>query len=140
MNSPAPGISGIGQIALRVNDLDAAVAFYRDVLGLEFLFRAPPGLAFFQCGGTRLMLSNPEASGANSPSFALYYSVKDIQAAARALESRGGKLEEQPHIVAKLPHAEVWIAFARDADGNLAGLISEVPTGSPSHSRPPSSA
>jgi methylmalonyl-CoA/ethylmalonyl-CoA epimerase len=123
----APGITGIGQIALRVNNLDAAVAFYRDVLGLKFLFQAPPGLAFFECGGTRLMLANPEASGAASPAFALYYSVEDIQSAARVLESRGGTIEQQPHRVAKLPHAEVWIAFVRDADGNLAGLISEVP-------------
>ena len=122
-------IDRIGQIAMTVGDLPRAVAFYRDVLGLRFLFEAPPAMAFFDCGGVRLMLSLPEPDGAHAGhEFAaiLYYAVDDIQQAARTLEGRGVRFEQPPHIVARLPHADLWMAFLRDSEGNLLAIMREV--------------
>jgi catechol 2,3-dioxygenase-like lactoylglutathione lyase family enzyme len=126
------GISGIGQIAFTVADLPRAVAFYRDVLGLRFLFDAPPSLAFFDCGGTRLMLAPPEREGAAAGqqfNSILYYTVPDIHAAARALGERGVSFEQPPHVVARLAAADLWMAFLRDPDGHLLAITSEVPRG-----------
>ena len=124
------GLSRIGQIAMTVDDLPRAIAFYRDVLGLRFLFEAPPAMAFFDCGGVRLMLSLPEQQGdAAGQRFAsiLYYVVPDIEAAAAALGARGVSFAQPPHLVARLPHADLWMAFFHDPDGNLAAITSEVP-------------
>ena len=124
------GISRIGQIAVRVHDLDRAVAFYRDVLGLRLLFQAPPGLAFFECGDTRLMLSRPEAPEFDHPGSVVYYVVDDIQAAWRSVTARGAKPATagapEPHLIAKMPDHDLWMAFVDDSEGNLLGLMSEV--------------
>ena len=123
------GLARIGQIALTVNDLPAAVSFYRDVLGVRFLFEAPPSLAFFDCGGIRLMLAPPERDGAAAGqrfNSVLYFSVDDIHVAAAALEARGVAFEQAPHIVARLPHANLWMGFFRDGDGNLLAIMSEA--------------
>jgi methylmalonyl-CoA/ethylmalonyl-CoA epimerase len=125
------GLSRIGQIALTVRDLPTAVAFYRDVLGVRFLFEAPPSLAFFDCGGVRLMLSPPEKDGAAAGqqfNSILYYAVDDIQQTARALEARGVVFEQPPHRVARLPHADLWMGFFRDMDRNVLAIMSEVPS------------
>jgi len=123
-------VSRIGQIAMTVGDLPRAVAFYRDVLGMRFLFEAPPAMAFFDCGGIRLMLSLPERDGADPGreyKSILYYAVDDIQEAARALEARGVLFEQPPHIVARLPQADLWIAFLRDPDGHMLAIMNETP-------------
>jgi len=123
------GLARIGQIALTVKDLPAAVAFYRDVLGVTFLFEAPPSMAFFDCGGIRLMLAPPEREGAVAGqqfNSILYFTVDDIQVAAAALEARGVAFEQAPHIVARLPHANLWMGFFRDGDGNLLAIMSEA--------------
>ena len=125
-------ITRIGQIAMTVTELPRAVAFYRDVLGLRFLFEAPPAMAFFDCGGVRLMLSRPEEAGDHAGhryGAILYYAVDEIQAAAAALEGRGVRFEQPPHLVARLPHADQWMAFLRDPDGNLLAIMSEVAKG-----------
>jgi methylmalonyl-CoA/ethylmalonyl-CoA epimerase len=125
------GISRIGQIAMTVADLPRAMAFYRDVLGLRFLFEAPPAMAFFDCGGVRLMLALPERAGATAGQqfgSILYYAVDDIQQAARALEARGVVFEQPPHVVARLPHADLWMAFLRDPDRHLLAIMSEAAT------------
>jgi len=128
--SALPGIERIGQIAIPVTDLERAVTFYSDVLGLRLLFRAPPGLAFFDCGGVRLMLSRPE--GATTPVRAglQYYVVPDIGAAHAALVGRGVAFVDAPHVVARLPDHELWLAVFHDSEDNLLALMSEV--------RPPS--
>ena len=115
-------LSQLGQIAITVADLEGAIAFYRDTLQIPFLFQFP-GLAFFDCGGVRLMLTKPEGSSGNS---VLYFKVADIQAEAQGLVSRGVKLEGKPHLVARLPDHELWMAFFRDLEGNLLALMSEV--------------
>lgn len=119
-------LSQLGQIALSVGDLSRSLAFYRDVLGIPFLFEAPPSLAFFNCGGVRLMLSGEqgEARGAGST---LYFRVEDIEAAHADLTSRGLTFEDQPHLIAAMPDHELWMAFFRDPDGHLLGLMAEKP-------------
>lgn len=119
------GIDRIGQIAIPVTDVDRAIAFYRDALGMRFLFQAPPGLGFFDCGGVRLMLDGPAASQAGQSSV-LYYQVEDLDAAFEALSGRGIEFEAKPHLVAELPDHELWMAFFRDPDHNLLALMAEV--------------
>jgi methylmalonyl-CoA/ethylmalonyl-CoA epimerase len=127
MSAAPDQIDGVGQIAIRVRDLDTARGFYRDVLGLRHLFDAPPRMAFFECGGVRLMVAEEEPDAAEPVPSVVYFTVGDIQAAARAIEGRGGVIERAPHLVAKLGHADLWLAFLRDADRNLLALMSEVP-------------
>jgi methylmalonyl-CoA/ethylmalonyl-CoA epimerase len=119
-----PGVRRIAQVALSVEQLDRAIAFYRDVLGLRFLFQAPPGLAFFDCGGTRLMLARPEPGERPSTSV-LYYEVADIEAAAAALTARGATFEEPPHVIAKLGTKDLWMGFLKDSEGNVVGITQE---------------
>jgi methylmalonyl-CoA/ethylmalonyl-CoA epimerase len=118
-------IAGIGQIAIRVHDLDRAIAFYRDRLGLAFLFRPGPTVAFFDCGGVRLMLDVPEDAQFDHPPSILYFRVEDIQASYAELEQGGVETYRAPHVIARLPDREIWLAFFRDSEGNLLALISE---------------
>ena len=119
----------IGQIAIPVDDLDRAVGFYADVLGLRLLFRAPPGLAFFDCGGVRLMLSRPEALEHSSRGSVIYYLVADLRAAHAALAARGADIVQPPHLIARMPDHDLWMAFLHDSEGNLVGLMSELRNG-----------
>ena len=120
---PDLALSQIGQIALTVKDAERSVPFYRDVLGLKFLFQFP-NLAFFDCAGIRLMLSStPEPETYSS---VIYFRVDDIQAAHAALLARGAVFEHEPRLVAKMPDHDLWMAFLRDPDRNLIGLMSEV--------------
>ena len=121
-----PDISRIGQIAIPVHDLDRAVAFYRDVLGLRFLFQAPPGLAFFDCGGVRLMLSLPEGPSQDHTASTLYYVVADLPSAWAAVTGQGATAVSEPHLIARMPDHDLWMAFVHDSEGNLLGLMSEV--------------
>ena len=120
------GLGPIGQIAVPVGDIERAVAFYRDTLGMQFLFQAPPGLAFFNCAGVRLMLDAPAKADMSSHSSVIYYSVSEIQAAFETLVARGVVFEQGPHLIAKLPDHDLWMAFFRDPDGNFLALMSEV--------------
>jgi catechol 2,3-dioxygenase-like lactoylglutathione lyase family enzyme len=115
----------IGQIAVPVRDVERAIAFYRDTLGMRFLFKAPPGLGFFDCAGVRLMLDAPAGAQAGNASV-IYYRVPDLQAAFETLSDRGVSFEAKPHLIARLPDHELWMAFFRDPDGNLLALMSEV--------------
>jgi len=119
------GLDQIGQIAVPVVDIERAIRFYRDVLGMKFLFQAPPGLGFFDLNGVRLMLDAPASAQAGNSSV-LYYKVPDLPAAYAALSRRGIQFEAKPHKVATLPDHELWMAFFRDPDRNLLALMSEV--------------
>jgi len=119
------GLGEIGQIAVPVADVDRAIEFYRDVLGMPFLFRAPPGLGFFDCGGVRLMLDGPAKAQAGQSSV-IYYRVFDLEAAFESLTERGVTFERPPHLIAEMPDHELWMAFFRDPDGNLLAMMSEV--------------
>lgn len=118
------GISRIGQIAVVTKDLDRAVAFYRDTLGLQFLFAAPK-LAFFDCGGVRLMLGGAEDKAFDHPGSVLYFMVEDIRQMHELLVSRGVRFRGEPHLIARLPDREVWMAFFDDTEGNTLALMSE---------------
>jgi methylmalonyl-CoA/ethylmalonyl-CoA epimerase len=118
-------LSRIGQIAITVKDVDRATRFYRDTLGMKMLFEYP-GLAFFDAGGVRLMLSKAENPEFDHPASILYYKVSDIGGTHRVLESRGVKVEEVPHLIAKMPDHDLWIASYRDSEDNHFALMSEV--------------
>jgi catechol 2,3-dioxygenase-like lactoylglutathione lyase family enzyme len=118
------GLGQIGQIAINVKDLKRAVAFYRDTLGMRFLFDAP-NLAFFDAGGVRLLLGVPEKAEFDHPTSVLYYKVDDIQSAFEALQARGVSFEDKPHIIARLPDRDVWMTFFRDSENNVLALMSE---------------
>lgn len=128
MSTPATSLSlsRIGQVAVRVHDLDRAVAFYRDTLGMRFLFQAPPNLAFFDCDGVRLMLDIPEEREFDHPASIIYYAVADIAAATATLKARGVRFDSDPHMIARMPDHELWMAFFRDPDENVLALMSEV--------------
>ena len=118
------GLSRLHQIAQVVHDLDRAVTFYRDALGLPLLFTAPPSLAFFDCGGVRLMLS-PPSPGFDHPGSVLYFAVDDIAATHERLVSRGVVFTDAPHKIATLADREVWLASFTDSEGNPLALMSE---------------
>jgi methylmalonyl-CoA/ethylmalonyl-CoA epimerase len=117
-------ITSIGQITLTVTDLARAVTFYRDTLGLTFLFEAP-NMAFFDCGGVRLMLSTSETPESTYSSI-IYYKTDDIETASNSLTGKGVKFESPARMIAKMPDHELWMAFLRDTEGNLVALMSEV--------------
>ena len=120
------GLSSIGQIAITVKDVKRATTFYRDTLGMKLLFEAPPGLAFFDCGGVRLMLTTPPTPEFDHPPSILFYKVDDIVFAYELLVSRGVVSVETPHVVARLPDHDLWLAGLRDSEGNMFSLMSEV--------------
>ena len=126
MNSATVKLNSIGQIAVNVKNVERATEFYRDVLGFKFLF-APPGLAFFDAGGVRLMLTNAERTEFDHPASILYYKVGDIAGTHRALVDRHVKVEEEPHVVAPMPDHDLWISSYRDSEDNYFALMSEVP-------------
>jgi methylmalonyl-CoA/ethylmalonyl-CoA epimerase len=115
------------QVALFAHDLDRATAFYRDVIGLTFLFQAPPGMAFFDCGGVRLLIGTAAASGPNPPRTMLYYRVADIHAAVDRLKAHGVSLPREPMVIAKVEGREVWLLEFEDSEGNAAALMQENP-------------
>jgi methylmalonyl-CoA/ethylmalonyl-CoA epimerase len=120
------GLSAIAQIAVTVHDIDRAVEFYRDKLGMKLLFTAPPSLAFFDCDGIRLMLSPPPKPEFDHPSSIIYFKVADIQEATRILTERGVQFEEQPVFVANMGTYDLWLASFRDSENNILALMSEV--------------
>jgi methylmalonyl-CoA/ethylmalonyl-CoA epimerase len=125
-NEKAFGLETIGQIAVPVSDIDRAIAFYRDVLEMRFLFKAPPGLGFFDCNGVQFLLDAPAKAQSEDYSSIIYYKEADLQSAFDTLSARGVVFEEKPQLVAKMPDHELWMAFFRDPDSNLLALMSEV--------------
>jgi catechol 2,3-dioxygenase-like lactoylglutathione lyase family enzyme len=116
----------LGQVHITVSDLDAAVAFYRDALGLPFLFDVPDqGMAFLQCGDTRLYLGRSESPEFRSAPI-LYFTVIDIHASFDELRARGVEFSDEPHLVHSTDSSELWMAFTRDPDGNALAIMSEL--------------
>jgi methylmalonyl-CoA/ethylmalonyl-CoA epimerase len=130
MDFPAAGIGivRLGQVAINVRDIERATAFYRDTLGLPVLFSAGK-MAFFDCGGVRLMLALPEKAEFDHPASILYFHVADIMAAHGQLLAQGVRFETAPQIVARMPAADLWMAFFRDSEDNLMALMNEAPRG-----------
>ena len=120
------GLSTILQIAVNAHDLDRAINFYRDRLGMKLLFSVPPRMAFFDCDGVRLMLSLPEKPEFDHASSVLYFKVDDIQQATQTLTDRGVHFEEQPIMIANMGTYDLWLASFRDSENNILALMSEV--------------
>ncbi len=115
----------IGQIAITVSDVAKVLPFYRDTLGLKFLFSPSPNLAFLSAGSVRIMLSTPQGAGTVGANSVLYFKVTNIVAAHSAAVEKGATNERAPQLTAKMPDHELWIGFLRDPDGNLVGLMEE---------------
>jgi catechol 2,3-dioxygenase-like lactoylglutathione lyase family enzyme len=121
------GLGTIGQIHVSVTDVDRSVTFYRDVLGLPFLFQVPgQPMAFFDCGGVRLYLGVPEDESFRSNPV-LYFRVDDVEQAYDALRERGVEFRDAPHVIARMADHELWMTFFVDPDGTNLALMSERP-------------
>ncbi len=117
----------IGQLMIPIEDFDRGTAFYRDTLGLPFLFAAPPQMAFFMCGSVRLLVGvTPPGQKAQRGS-AIYFQVKDIKGVYASLNAKGVHFLAEPHIVNRTPKSELWLAEFNDPDGNQLALMSDVP-------------
>ena len=119
----------VGQLLIPVDDFERGVAFYRDVLGLPFLFAASPQMAFFACGSVRLLVGVPPAGQKAQRGSAIYFSIKDIDGVFTSLRHNGVKFVANPHLVHRTPEAELWLAEFTDPDGNQLALMSEVAAG-----------
>jgi methylmalonyl-CoA/ethylmalonyl-CoA epimerase len=117
--------SRIGQIAVVCTDVGRATTFYRDVLGLPFLFAAGPALAFFDCGGVRLMLSTAERPQDQRASSILYYFVSGIEDTHRDLTAKGVAFTDSPHMIAQMPDHQLWLAAFTDSEGNTMAIMEE---------------
>ena len=131
MNTAAASlrIQNIGQISIIIHDLPRATAFYRDALGLPLLFTAG-NMAFFDCGGVRLMLGPASSPELDHPSSILYFRVPDINAAHKRLMEMGVKIEAPPRLIAPMKTYDLWMVGFRDSEGNIMQLMSEVPRSS----------
>ena len=116
--------SRIGQIAVVCKDVARATAFYRDTLGLRFLFAAGPSLSFFDCGGVRLMLSTAEGAH-DHPGSMLYYVVEGIDRVHRDLAAKGVQFVDAPHMIAQMPDHQLWLTSFNDSEGNVMALMEE---------------
>jgi methylmalonyl-CoA/ethylmalonyl-CoA epimerase len=123
------GNAKIAQLLIPVEDLDKAVAFYRDVLGLRFLFAAPPQMAFFECGGVRLLVGVMPAHQVAQRGSAIYFKVADIQGVWSELHGKGIHFKAEPHMVNRTATSELWLAEFSDPDGNQMALLGEVAVG-----------
>jgi catechol 2,3-dioxygenase-like lactoylglutathione lyase family enzyme len=120
-------ILGIGQIAIAVSDIKKAIDFYKNKLGLNLLFEVPSGMAFFECGGIRLMVTEQNGDLKDHKTSVIYYHVLEIKKTAKSMLERGVKFTKDPHMAVKMPDHELWIGFLRDPDENLIGIMEEVP-------------
>jgi predicted enzyme related to lactoylglutathione lyase len=117
--------SRIGQIAVVCKDVARATTFYRDTLGLSFLFAAGPALSFFDCGGVRLMLTTAERSEDDRPGSILYFFIHDIDGTQRDLAAKGVAFVDAPHMIAQMPDHQLWLAEFHDSEGNAMCLMEE---------------
>ncbi len=117
----------ITQLAIPVSDFEQAVAFYRDVLELPFLFSAPPQMAFFNCGGVRLLVGVLPPTETPQRGSTIYFHVPNIHDEHTLLEGRGVSFRARPHVVHRTADTELWLAEFVDPDGNQFALMSELP-------------
>lgn len=122
------GDATVGQLLIPVEDLERGVVFYRDTLGLHYLFSAPPQMSFFQAGNVRLLVGVAAPDKKRERGSAIYFKVSDIHAVHATLRGRGVTFGAEPHLVHKTPASELWLAEFRDPDGNQLALMSEIAT------------
>jgi len=119
--------STVAQLLIPVENLDRAIAFYRDTLGLRYLFSAPPQMSFFQCGSVRLLIGVPAPEQPRQRGSQVYFQTSDIHAVFDTLSKRGVSFRVKPHVVHRTPTTELWLAEFLDPDGNQLALMSETP-------------
>jgi methylmalonyl-CoA/ethylmalonyl-CoA epimerase len=119
----------VGQVLIPIDDFEKGVAFYRDILGLPFLFAAPPQMAFFNCGGVRLLVGVMPAGQKAQRGSAIYFRVPDIHAVFSFLKGKDVNFMAEPHVVNRTPKSELWLAEFVDPDGNQLALMSELAVG-----------
>ena len=119
----------VAQLMIPVEDFDRGVSFYRDVLGIPFLFAAPPQMAFFMCGSVRLLVGVLPAGQKAQRGSAIYFKIPDIQAVYASLSAKGVAFLATPHVVNRTPKSELWLAEFTDPDGNQLALMAEVALG-----------
>jgi predicted enzyme related to lactoylglutathione lyase len=124
------GVQNIGQISIIVKDVERATTFYRDVLGLSLLFTVP-SMAFFDCGGVRLMLGTASSPEYDHPSSIFYFRVADIQAGYQRLLEHKAEIVAPPRLIAPMPTHDLWMTAFKDGEGNIHQLMSEVPRSVP---------
>lgn len=118
-------ITELAQLAITASNVDTSLVFYRDLLGLKFLFAPNANLAFLQCGATRIMLSTPQGAGEVGKNSIPYFKVQNIEAFYRAVVAKGATPEREPQLAAKMPDHDLWIGFLKDPDANLVALMEE---------------
>ncbi|MGD6804564.1 VOC family protein [Rossellomorea aquimaris] len=118
-------IQKIGQIGVPVQDIDRALEFYKEKLGLSLLYNTD-SMAFLQCSGMRIMLTLPEKEEFAQASSVIYFEVNDIKASWEQLKEKGVAFTDEPHIVAKMGQTETWMTFFKDTENNTHALMSEV--------------
>jgi len=116
----------IGQLLIPVGNLEKGVAYYRDVLGLPFMFSAPPQMAFFNCGGVRLLVGVMPTGQEAQRGSTIYFQVTDIHAVYSTLQDKDVSFKAAPHLVQRTPQSELWLAEFMDPDGNQLALMSEI--------------
>ena len=126
MKTDSIHLSAVGQIGIPVHNLEAATTFYRDTLGMDFIFQVPGMMSFFDCGGVRLMLAIPTSAEHDHPSSVIYYRVGDIHTTFADLSAKNVHFTQNPHSVGQMGEVDVWMAFFEDVDGNTLALMSEI--------------
>ena len=116
----------IGQLLIPVDEFERGIAFYRDTLGLPFLFAAPPQMAFFKCGDVRLLVGVMPPGSRPQRGSAIYFQVPEIHGVYSSLKAKGVRFTAEPHVVHRTPTSELWLAEFTDPDGNQLALMSEV--------------
>ena len=117
----------VAQLMIPVENFDTGVSFYRDVLGIPFLYAAPPQMAFFMCGSVRLLVGVMPAGQSPQRGSAIYFNVPDIQAVYTTLSAKGVSFVAPPHVVNRTSKSELWLSEFKDPDGNQLALMAEVP-------------
>ena len=123
--------AAVAQVMIPVDDFDRGVSFYRETLGIPFLFKAPPQMAFFMCGPVRLLVGVLPPSQPAQRGGAIYFQVSDIRAVCSSLKTKGVQFQAEPHVINRTPRSELWLAEFKDPDGNQLALMSEVPPATP---------
>ena len=121
-------LNSLGQIALTVDDVDAAEAFYATKLGLRKLYRFGD-LLFFDCAGVRLLVEKSNARPFAPSSSVLYFRVSDLALSYRELKARGVPFVDTPHLIVAMSDHDLWMTFFKDPAGNLLALMTEAPKG-----------
>lgn len=118
-------ITELGQLAITVENVKRSLEFYRDILGLDFIFSPSENLAFLRCGATRIMLATPQGAGEIGKNSIPYFKLSNIEEFYKTAVANGARQEREPQLAVQMPDHELWIGFLKDPDENLIGIMEE---------------